>query len=111
MLNNSQTHYVQRGESIDYKNTGEVDLKANDVVSLETRIGIAGCDIPIGVTGSVNVIGVFDIPAVASEIFTVGKAVYWNGEAITATAADNTPAGWVVEPKPSTKSLARVKIG
>lgn len=111
MLNNPQTHYVQRGETIDYLNNGETDIKANDVVSLGTRIGIAGCDIPVGATGSVHVIGVYDIPASTSEAYVVGQAVYWKDAAITSVSTDAVPAGWVVEPKATAKSLARVKIG
>lgn len=111
MLNNPQTNYVQRGESIDFKNTGASDIKANDVVELGTRIGVAGCDIPVGVTGSVNVIGVFDVPAVTTEAFTVGQQVYWNDTALTSDSTGATPAGWIVEAKLLAGSRAKVKIG
>ncbi|THD15366.1 hypothetical protein CI793_13450 [Anoxybacillus ayderensis] len=110
MLNNPQAYYVQRGETIDFTNTGSTDIKANDVVPLATRIGVAGCDIPVGATGSVHVIGVYDIPASTTEAFTVGQAVYWKDGALTSDET-GVPAGWVVEPKTTTKSLARVKIG
>lgn len=111
MLNNPQASYVQRGESIDFTNSGSTDIKANDVVSLGTRIGIAGCDIPVGATGSVHVVGVYDLPASNTEAFTVGQAVYWNGTVITANETDNVPAGWVVEPKTTAGTIARIKIG
>jgi predicted RecA/RadA family phage recombinase len=111
MLNNPQANYVQRGEAIDFTNTGSTDIKANDVVSLATRIGVAGCDIPVGATGSVHVIGVYDIPASTTEAFTVGQAVYWKNGALTSDSTGAVPAGWVVEAKPTAKSVARVKIG
>ncbi|MEH7122105.1 DUF2190 family protein [Bacillus sp. JJ1773] len=111
MLNNPQAQYVQRGETIDYKNSGASDIKANDVVSLASRIGIAASDIPVGSVGSVNVLGVYDIPASNTEEFTVGQAVYWKDSALTSTEAGAVPAGWVVEPKALAKSVARVKIG
>lgn len=111
MLNNPQAHYVQRGESIDFVNSGAVEIKANDVVSMSTRIGVAGCDIPVGGKGSVNVIGIFDVPAVTTEAFTVGQEVYWNGTALSSVSSGNVRAGWVVEAKAQSGNRARVKIG
>ncbi|MGP7817765.1 DUF2190 family protein [Niallia sp. 01092] len=111
MLNNPQTSYVQRGESIDFINSGSTLIKANDVVPLTTRIGIAGCDIPVGAVGSVNVIGVYDIPAVTTEAFAAGQTVYWKNNALTTDSVDAVNAGWVVEAKASSKAIARVKIG
>lgn len=111
MLNNPQASYVQRGEVIDFKNAGSTAIKANDVVSLTTRIGIAATDIPVGVTGTVNVMGVYDVPASNTEAFTVGQAVYWKGSSLTATSTDAIVAGWVVEPKATPGTKARIKIG
>ncbi|WP_041272390.1 DUF2190 family protein [Desulfitobacterium hafniense] len=113
MLNNPQASYVQRGEAIDYKNEGSAEIKANDVVTLGTRVGVAGCDIPVGATGSVHVLGVYDLPALNSEAFTVGQAAYWNStdKVVTVTAGTNTPAGWVVQAKASAGTIARIKIG
>ncbi|KAB8126913.1 DUF2190 family protein [Gracilibacillus oryzae] len=111
MLNNPQANYVQRGESIDFTNNGSSDIKANDVVALANRIGVAGCDIPVGATGSINVLGVYDMPADTATEFAVGEEVYWDGSKLTATATDNTPAGWVVMAKPAATTIARVKIG
>lgn len=111
MLNNPQTSYVNRGEVIDYKNNGASKINANAVVPLETRIGIAATDILVGAVGSINVIGVYDIPALTTEAFKAGQAAYWNGTAITITAGSNVPAGWIVEAKASAGAIARVKIG
>ncbi|MCT8975501.1 DUF2190 family protein [Clostridium sp. CX1] len=111
MLNNPQASYVQRGEAIDYTNTGVTNIKANDVVRLATRIGVAGCDVPVGAKGSIHVVGVYDLPALNTEVFAVGQAAYWNGTAITVTAGTNTPAGWVVEAKATAGTVARIKIG
>lgn len=111
MLNNPQASYVQRGESIDFKNEGTTAIKANDVIEIGNRIGVAGCDIPVGSVGSLHVIGVFDLPAVNTEAFTVGQAVYWDGTALSSAAADNVAAGWVVEAKTLQKTFGRIKIG
>ncbi|OLN21408.1 hypothetical protein BTO30_14910 [Domibacillus antri] len=111
MLNNPKTSYIHRGETIDYKNNGTAEIKSNDVVGLATRIGVAGCDIPVGSAGSVHVIGVFDLPAVTTEAFTVGQAVYWDGTALSSNATGTVPAGWIIEAKAAAGAVARLKIG
>ncbi|CEG29804.1 DUF2190 family protein [Bacillus sp. B-jedd] len=111
MLYNPQAQYVQRGEAIDYKNTSGSDVKGNSVVPLTNRIGVAGCDIPVGGTGSLHVIGVFDLPATSTEAYTVGQAVYWKENSITSEAAGAIPAGWVVDAKATAGTRVKVKIG
>jgi len=111
MLNNPPTNYVQRGEVIDIKNSGGLPIRTGTVVNLTTRIGIAAADTPVGQIGGVHVIGIFDIPAVTTEAFTVGQEVYWNGAYITSNTTSTIPAGWIVEPKTTSKAIARVKIG
>lgn len=111
MLNNPQTQYVNRGESIDYTNSGVSEIAANSVVVLTSRIGIAGTNIPVGAIGTVNITGVYDIPATTTEAYTVGQPVYWDGTTITSVATDNELAGFVVLPKDTAAAIARVKIG
>ena len=52
--------YWQKGEVLDYK--ASISVKNGDVVSLGTRIGVAGEDIPQGETGHLHVVGVFEMP-------------------------------------------------
>lgn len=102
--------YVQRGETIDFKNTGSL-IFAGDVVALTDRIGVAATEINPGAVGSLNVIGVYDMPATSGEDYTVGQKVYFKDGKIQAASADAVEAGWVVEPKPTTGIIARIKIG
>ena len=55
----SKAEYWQRGESIDYKNTGSSAIEANSVIVLGKRVGVAGMTIQPGETGSLHVKGVF----------------------------------------------------
>lgn len=105
-------NYVQKGSVIDYKNSGASPIAAGDIVSLTTRIGVAGAEIPLGAIGTVAVTGVFAMPKVA-EAVTLGAALYYDVAAgkITATANDNVPAGWAVAPAGVDDSLVLVKIG
>lgn len=103
--------YWQRGESIDYLNGGSEKIEANTVVSLGTRIGVAGCEIKPSETGSVHVTGVFEIEKAAEEI-TLGALVYFSAADgnVTATEAGNIPAGWAVAPAASSDATALVKL-
>ena len=40
--------FVQKGESLNYRNEGSELIRYGEVVVLEERIGVAGIDIPAG---------------------------------------------------------------
>jgi len=104
--------YIQKGDVIDYTNPGPQPLAYNDVVNLTTRIGIAGENISVGATGSVHVVGVYELPAINNAAFAVGEQLYWDPVAgvLTNVAQNNVPAGWATEPKALADTTARVKI-
>ncbi|HWQ29876.1 MAG TPA: DUF2190 family protein [Negativicutes bacterium] len=105
--------YVQKGNIIDYKNAGAAAVEYNEVMTLVSRICIAAEAIAVGENGSVNVTGIFELPAVNNATFAVGDPLYWdatNGN-LTKTAEGNTAAGWCTEPKAQTGTTAMVKIG
>lgn len=101
--------FWQRGESLDYKNTGDSVIGANTVIAYGARIGIAGGDIPAGELGSIHVEGVFALPKTDSEI-AAGAEVYWNGSGVTATAGNNVKAGYAAQAAASTDTTVLVKI-
>lgn len=104
--------YIQKGDVIDYTNPGPVPILYGSVVNLTNRIGIAGEDIAVGATGSIHVVGVFELPAVNNAAFNVGDQLYWDPVAgvLTDAAQGNIPAGWATEPKALAGTTARVKI-
>lgn len=104
--------YWQRGESIDYKNTGSDVIKAGDVVDLDGRIGIAGCDIAPDNTGSLHVIGVFRFKKPSGVAIDLGEPVEVDaatGEAVA--PGGGVVAGWAVEPAAASDETVLVKIG
>jgi len=106
--------FIQEGKTIDYANPGPTPIQYGSVVTLSnTRIGVAGENIPVGATGSLHVSGVFELPAANNVAFTVGQQLYWDPVAgvLTDVAQNNVPAGWATEPKAQTDTVARVKIG
>lgn len=94
--------YWQAGEVLDY--TPSDNAVANgEVVSLGTRIGVAGADIAKGATGPLYVEGVFYMDK-ASGAVTMGAAMYYDvaNKKITTVAStgegsakvDNIPGGY-----------------
>ena len=101
--------YYQQGKTLDFTATEAVSN--GDIVSLTTRIGVAGNDIAAGETGAVHVEGVFELPKAAEEI-ALGAAVYWSesAENITATAESNIPAGYAVAAAKAADTTVLVKL-
>jgi predicted RecA/RadA family phage recombinase len=105
--------YVQKGERIDYTNSTASAIGYKDILPLVTRISIALEDIAVGATGTIGVTGILELSAENTVAFDVGDQLYWdqtNGK-LTKTSTSNILAGWCTEPKTTTGTTARVKIG
>lgn len=103
--------YWQRGESIDYTNTGSKMVRHGDVVPVGNRIGVAGCDIAPGACGSLHVTGVFIMPKASGTALSLGADVFWDSATETVVTTGSVPAGWVVEATASDSETVKVKIG
>ena len=89
------------------------------MVSLGTRIGVAGEDIAAGETGHLHVVGVFEMEKAAGAM-TMGAAVYYDETAkkITTVAStgessskvNNIPAGYAAAPAASADENVLVKL-
>ena len=101
--------YWQRGESLDYVNSGDTVIEANTIVALGTRIGVIGTDINPKERGSIHVTGVFAI-AKASGAIEMGANVYFNGTAITTAASGATPAGYAAAAAGADDATVLVKL-
>lgn len=106
----SKATYWQRGESLDYVNSGSTVIEANTIIPLGTRIGVAGTDINPGEKGSVHVTGVFEINKTDAGAIEMGAAVYFDGTGITTTAASNTPAGYAAQAAGADDTVVLVKL-
>ncbi|KPU42164.1 hypothetical protein OXPF_39430 [Oxobacter pfennigii] len=103
--------YIQRGDTLDFTNSSGSDIAYGDVVPITSRIGIAGENIKNGATGSLKIVGVFELPADNTAAFAVGDVVYWDAEnSIVEKTAGAYKAGVVVEAKAQAGTLAKVKI-
>ena len=100
--------YWQRGESLDYVNSGDTVIEANTIVALGTRIGVVGTDINPKERGSIHVTGVYEIAKTGGEI-AMGAAVYFDGTGIT-TATSGTPAGYAAAAAAADDAVVLVKL-
>lgn len=105
----SKAAYWQRGESLDYINKGDAVIEANTIISLGTRIGVAGTDINPGEKGSLHVTGVYEIQKTGTEAIAMGAAVYFDGTGIT-NATGGTPAGYAAAAAEAADDVILVKL-
>ena len=105
-------NYQQPGSTIDFINSTSDTIKAGQVVSLTTRIGVAGTEIAASAVGSLPVKGVFSMPKATGAI-AIGAAVYYNAstDKITTTASSAVPAGWAIAAAKSEDATVQVCIG
>lgn len=107
----STATYLQRGESLDYVNSTSEAITAGDIIPLVSRIGIAGTTIEPGATGSVHVIGVFEISKKDTTKIPFGTPVYYDGSGITATSGTGTtPAGYAAADAAAADKTMLVKL-
>lgn len=104
--------YWQKGEVIDYKNLDSDKIEAGDVVVIKNRIGVAGCDIATNETGTLHVVGVYEVPKVENEAVEVGEVLYYNLEedSVTKTKTD-IEVGYAIQPQAAGSKSIFVKIG
>ena len=105
----SKAAYWQRGESLDYINSGDAVIEANTIIDLGTRIGVAGTDINPGDKGSLHVTGVYEIQKTGADAIAMGAAVYFDGTGITA-ATGGTPAGYAAAAAEAAGTVILVKL-
>ena len=106
-----KAEYVQRGDNLDYLNGTDTLIEAGTVLKLVSRIVVAGCDIPVGETGSVHTTGTFTIAKSDAGAIKMGTPVYLSDAGITATAESNTPAGFAAADSAAADTTILVKIG
>ena len=102
--------YVQRGEAIDYVNATAETIPANTVVLLGKHIGVAGGDIAPGETGTLHMIGVFEIAKKSGTTLAAGdNIVFAEGTGIDKATTD--VMGYAVKAAASGDATATVRIG
>lgn len=88
------TKYVMSGTVIDYVASSPVT--SGQVLLIGTRIGVALAAIASGATGAVQVLGIFTIAKLSTDVVAAGALLYWDNtnSRLTTTASGNTLAGY-----------------
>lgn len=89
-------NFVQPGDVLDL--TAPAALTAGQGVLIGALFGVAAETAASGATFELHVKGVYDLPKVGSQAWTVGALVYWDAAnaRCTTTAAGNTLIGHCV---------------
>lgn len=82
-------NFKQRGDVLQYTNTGSADVASEELIVFGALAGVALADIPAGGTGSVQISGVFALPKKADDAPTQGQALYWNATDKVVTVSDS----------------------
>lgn len=107
----SAATYLQRGESLDYLNSTNKAIAAGTIISLVSRIGVAGTTIEPGELGSVHVTGVFKVTKNDTTEIPMGALVHFDGTGVTATStADTVPAGYAAATAAAADTTMLVKL-
>lgn len=75
--------YYQRGDAIDYVNSGETTIAAGTILMFGSRLAVAACAISPGAKGAIWVNGTFEMPkdyAASDKAINAGQEVYWDNE-------------------------------
>ena len=89
-------NFIQHGNAVDI--TAGADISSGDGVLVGSMFGVAAGDIANGEDGTINLSGVYDLPKIGSQAWTVGALVYWDdsNSRCTTVATDNTLIGVAV---------------
>ena len=87
-------NFVARGDTLNWTNTTGADVASGEAVLAGGILGVAAGDIADTEQGVLNLGGVYALPKVASQAWTVGAKIYWtSGGNATTTATGNTLIG------------------
>lgn len=109
---NVTAEYVQRGETLDYKNATDTAIPCDTVVVVGGRIGITGGEIKPGELGALHMVGVYKLPKTGTDAIKMGTAVHFDGTGITTPAAEGTttPAGYAAATSEASDKFVLVKL-
>ncbi|WP_370303543.1 DUF2190 family protein [Pseudooceanicola sp.] len=86
-------NYIAPGDQFPFTASG-ADYASGDGALSGTLFGICTGAIADGETGTIKTTGVFELPKVGSQAWTVGAKIYWtSGGNATTTASGNTYIG------------------
>lgn len=103
-------NYIQNGDTLTIPAPTAV-LSGQPVIA-GAIIGIASGNAASGAPVDVATSGVFELPKVAANAFTLGAPVYWNAtdKLATSTATDNTKLGVAIAAAAASTATVQVRL-
>lgn len=104
------TNFIQPGNVITIPAPAAIDSGA--VVIVGSIIGVAAGDAASGAGLDLHTGGIWDLPKVSADAFTLGAVVYWDAVAslATVTATDNTKIGVAVAAAGNGAATVKVRL-
>lgn len=121
--------YVQRGETLDYKNTTTKVIPCDAIIAIGGRVGVTGGEIKPGELGSLHMVGVFRVKKSADGEISQGQDLIFDGtgaapaasgvaavaegdgdEEETTTPATSIPMGYAAAPSEASDPYVLVKL-
>jgi predicted RecA/RadA family phage recombinase len=106
------TNFVQMGDAITITNTGAAITSGSGVL-LGNLFGVAQTDIAATTgTGAIHTEGVWTLPKVSAQAWTVGAKIYWAAATsnCTTTAGSDKLIGVAVEVAANPSATGKVKL-
>lgn len=103
-------NYIQPGNVLEVP--APANVSSGDGVLVGTLFGVAAFSALQGDTVSVQVVGVFELPKLDAQAWTVGAAIYWDAtnKRCTTVATDNTLIGKAVAAAANPSSIGVVRL-
>lgn len=102
--------YIQPGDVIDY--TPSSNKTSGAGVLIGTRVGVCLADITANTSGPAQVVGVFKLPKLSTDVVAQGAALYWDNtnSRLTVTSAGNTYAGYAFAAAANGDTTVNIKL-
>lgn len=123
---NVKAEYVQRGETLDYKNTTAKVIPCDTILAIGGRVGVTGGEIKPGELGSLHMEGVFRVKKSADGEIAQGQALVFDGtgaapasdaaaaaegdEETSTPVATSIPMGYAAAPSEASDTYVLVKL-
>jgi predicted RecA/RadA family phage recombinase len=104
-------NFIELGDQLTVPAPGG-GVVSGQLVIIGSLIGVAGSNAAAGVNFACKTRGVFELPKVSAQAWTIGAPIYWDSGAANATTVStaNTAIGYATEAAANPSSVGRVRI-
>lgn len=103
-------NFIQPGNTLDHIVAGSPSV-SGAVLVVNEQVGVFASSEAVGVTVGLHVRGVFDLPKAGAETPGFGERLFWDGAALTLTAATNVFAGLCARPATAGEGTVWCNLG